>query len=168
MDDRPIDLDLMLGSLGNGPGLLSGLMEKVPEDVRKLHRIPGKWCVHAHACHIVDVQPMLMERLKRFLAEASPAFAPFLPDGTDGETPLLAMDLREQMRRFPGLRAELLETIRSAPAGLWGKRASHPEYSAYTPEILVRHILMHDALHMYRIEELWLTRDEYLPKPRDK
>jgi len=27
---------------------------------------------------------------------------------------------------------------------------------------LERHILMHDHWHMYRMEELWLTRDAYL------
>lgn len=32
----------------------------------------------------------------------------------------------------------------------------------YTPEIMLGHLVMHDQLHMYRIEELWLTRDEFL------
>ena len=44
----------------------------------------------------------------------------------------------------------------------WEKTATHPEYEQYSLIILARHILMHDHWHMYRMEELWLTRDEYL------
>ena len=34
----------------------------------------------------------------------------------------------------------------------------------YNFEIVLNHILFHDYWHMYRIEELWLTKDEYLSK----
>ncbi len=162
MSAKPAELDQMLENLRNGPALLKGLMDRVPVEILKLHRIPGKWCIHGHACHIVDVQPMLMQRLQRFLAEASPAFVPYIPDGEDGETPLLKMDLREQLERFPGLRNDLVNVIGSMPERIWERRASHPEYLDYTPEIMIRHIMMHDSLHMYRIEELWLTKEEYL------
>ena len=57
----------------------------------------------------------------------------------------------------------LLDLIREAPPDLWDKNATHPEYGIYTPEIMIRHIMIHDYLHMYRIEELWLTKPEYLP-----
>lgn len=42
------------------------------------------------------------------------------------------------------------------------RSARHPEYTLYTPYVMLRHMMMHDYLHMYRIEELWLTRPEYL------
>ena len=45
----------------------------------------------------------------------------------------------------------------------WTRKAKHKEYIEYTPYIMLRHILMHDHFHMYRIEELWLTTDEFLP-----
>ncbi|MEO6094398.1 MAG: DinB family protein [Fibrobacteria bacterium] len=162
MNAKPIDLDAILATLKNGPGMLQGLMAVVPEPMRRLHRIPGKWCIHAHACHIVDVQPMLIGRLRRFLDDPHPVFVPYIPDGESGEAPLLAMDLRERLAAFPALRAEMVELIRSAPASFWEGRAEHPEYADYSPAILARHIMMHDHLHMYRIEELWLTRDAYL------
>jgi len=44
------------------------------------------------------------------------------------------------------------------------KETSRPEYENYSLFILVRHILMHNHWHMYRMEELWLTRDAYLTK----
>ncbi|HKP96702.1 MAG TPA: hypothetical protein VJ385_13175 [Fibrobacteria bacterium] len=105
-----------------------------------------------------------MDRFRRFLKEENPAFTPYIPSGDGGEARLLEMDLPERLGAFPAYRAELLGMIRSAPSGVWGKRATHPEYSIYTPEIMVRHIMMHDCLHMYRIEELWITEDAFLPR----
>ncbi|MEO6095173.1 MAG: hypothetical protein ABIW76_05675, partial [Fibrobacteria bacterium] len=67
MNAKPLDLQFILATLENGPVLLRGMMDAVPEPLWKRHRIPGKWCIHAHACHIVDVQPMLIGRLRRFL-----------------------------------------------------------------------------------------------------
>jgi hypothetical protein len=47
---------------------------------------------------------------------------------------------------------------RLKPEG-WKNRARHPEYDEYTPYIMARHVLLHDNLHMYRMEELWMARD---------
>lgn len=164
MDDNRDDIERIIRNLENGPGLLAALMERVPAAVLKAHRIAGKWCAHSHACHIVDVQPMLIERLQRFLDEANPVFVPYLPSHEDAESRLLRLDLRERLQAFPAYRKTLIGMIRAAPARLWTKAGSHPEYSLYTPEIMVRHIMLHDSLHMYRIEELWLTRDAFLPQ----
>ena len=103
MKKTPPDLAMILENLGNGPGLLRSLVDRIPASIRRDHRIPGKWCIHSHACHIVDVQPMLTNRLRRFLAESSPAFVPYIPEGEDGEIPLLAMDLDERLDSFPAL-----------------------------------------------------------------
>ena len=42
------------------------------------------------------------------------------------------------------------------------KEAKHDEYKKYNIEIKLNHMLFHDYWHIYRIEELWLTKDEYL------
>jgi hypothetical protein len=55
-------------------------------------------------------------------------------------------------------------SLEAADGSTWQKTGIHPEYELYSLSILGRHILMHDFWHMYRIEELWLTRDAYLTK----
>ncbi|MDA1119365.1 MAG: hypothetical protein O2887_02525 [Bacteroidetes bacterium] len=54
--------------------------------------------------------------------------------------------------------------MKSFENDLWSKTAVHPEFNKYSHYILLRHAMMHDHFHMYRIEELWLTKDEYLKK----
>jgi len=67
--------------------------------------------------------------------------------------------LLDSLRAAPDVLEEL---IASLPETVWEKRAVHLEFEFYTAGILVRHISMHDCWHMYRIEELWITKDEFL------
>jgi uncharacterized damage-inducible protein DinB len=164
MDSKPRELDAILANLANGPTLLRNLLRQIPAELYMEKRIPAKWCIHAHACHLVDVQPLFIDRLERFLREDAPSFIPHIPDGDSGEAPLLKMDLEAQLERFPAIRSEIISIVKRAPDAFWAKRAVHPEYSAYTPAIMIRHLMMHDYLHMYRIEELWIVKDPYLRK----
>ncbi|MCP4401170.1 MAG: DinB family protein [bacterium] len=148
--------------LGKSPDILKNLVESVPQERRKVRRIPGEWSIHEHACHLVDVQPMLLKRFKRCLREASPEICPYLPGTKDLDDFLPSLDLTGMLEKFPAYREELLQLLQDRDELFWKKRMKHPEYSLYTPYILLRHILFHDHLHMYRIEALWLTTEEYL------
>jgi len=64
------------------------------------------------------------------------------------------------MAEFPNLRKEFIDLVRSAPAEAWEKSGEHGAFSEYTLYINLRHTLLHDHVHMYRMEELWLTRDK--------
>jgi hypothetical protein len=154
----------LLQALKVTPDLLEDMIRRVPASRLKAHRIKKQWCIHSHACHIVGVQPMLMGRLQRFIKEGHPSFTPYFPDkeGEDPEAGLLRLDLQACLREFHGHRSELMAFAEKAPEGFWEQKAHHPEYDEYTPLILLRHMLMHEHLHMYRIETLWLTSDEYI------
>lgn len=39
--------------------------------------------------------------------------------------------------------------------------ASHGEYIRYNIPIIMNHMIYHEYWHMYRIEDIWLTKDEY-------
>lgn len=157
------DLAAVLRSLEFTPRILDALLAEVPAELLKAHPKPGKWCIHAHACHLAAAQGMLIARFKRFQSEDAPEFIPYNPDQEEGEDKLLALDLAGEAARFRALRRELLAMAVKVPEGpFWEKQAKHPEYVRYTPLIMLRHMLMHDHLHLYRIEELWLTRRELL------
>ena len=148
--------------LSKSPEILKNLVESVPHEQRKVRRIPGKWSIHEHACHLVDVQPMLLERFKLCLFEESPEIRPYLPGAQDPDDFLIDLDLADMLSKFSSYRGEMLQVLEDQDELFWQKKMKHPEYKLYTPYILLRHILLHDHLHMYRIEELWLTTEEYL------
>ncbi|MBI5177825.1 MAG: DinB family protein [Nitrospinae bacterium] len=149
----------ILDGLRGSPAILRELIFSVPEGRRKERRIPGKWSAHEHACHMAKAQAMLNERARRFLTEEKPVFVPYFPGKTTDADELLRADLHQSLNTFEKLRVDFVNLLGQLKDADWQKRAEHPEYDNYTPYLMARHVLLHDFTHMYRIEELWLTRD---------
>jgi len=156
--------DLMDG-LRRTPRILTVFVEGVSEDQIDRRRGEGFWTIAEHANHLAQVQPMLLERLRRFRDEAHPEFVPYLPgeDEDEPDTPEV-MAQATALAQFADGRREQLALLERADEQTWRKTATHPEYDRYSCHILVRHMLMHDHWHMYRMEELWLTKDQYLTR----
>jgi len=159
------DIADLLDCLRRVPNILAAFVQSIPDDRRDQRRGDGFWTIAEHVSHLAQVQPMLLERLQRFRDENHPVFVPYIPgeDEAESATPeVMPMeDALTQFARYRARQADLLAAL--APAD-WPKTADHPEYRHYTAYILTRHILMHDHWHMYRMEELWLTRDAFLTR----
>jgi uncharacterized damage-inducible protein DinB len=145
--------------------VLSGLVKTIPEEKMDLRRGDGFWTVAEHVSHLAQVQPMLLGRLQRFMNEARPEFVPFIPDAS-GQEPDIPQPVAtgSALQQFSEVREQQLSLLAGADDTIWQRKATHPEYAHYSLYILARHILMHDYWHMYRMEELWLTRDAYLTR----
>jgi hypothetical protein len=163
-EDPMQDIPDLLDSLKRSGPILAGFVESIPEEKRHRRRGEGFWTVAEHVVHLAQVQPMLMERLRRFANEDRPVFTPYIPEDGGVEDPSPQMTVGEAVSAFVHVRAEQLELLEKMDADAWQKTAVHPEYAHYSLYILARHILMHDYWHMFRMEELWLTRDAYLTK----
>jgi hypothetical protein len=94
-----------------------------------------------------------------------PEFVPYIPGKAEEEPDNPPrMDITAALDQFAECRGKQLLLLESADDATWGKTATHPEYETYSLYILTRHVLMHDYWHMYRMEELWLTRDTYMTR----
>lgn len=156
------DLTAILIGLRQTHTILTTLVREVPEDQLTIRRIPDKWSIHEQVCHLADVQGMLLERMQRFETEDPYEIQPFIPGDTVSDAHLRKMEIPQALAEFKRLREAQLEWVESVSATYWDKTALHPQYRLYTPLILLRHVLMHDHFHLYRIEELWLTEEAYL------
>lgn len=158
-----MNIEILLDSLDKAPTILEDLISEIPQSVFKNKRIPEKWCIHEHTCHLYDAQKMMIDRFNIFKATKRPSFTPFLPGTND--TPddhLIDMDLKTSLEGFRTDRKSMVALLKTFTVEDWGNEATHPEYIQYNPKLFLRHIVMHDHFHMYRIEELWLTADGYL------
>jgi hypothetical protein len=157
------DIQDIVEGLRRSPGVLSGLVQGIPEGKLEVRRAEGFWTIAEHVNHLAHVQPMLQERFQRFLKEDHPEFIPFLPTGGDDGpmTPHL-LKINVALELFALYREKQLALLEGLDDAAWRKTATHPEYEFYSLSILARHVLMHDYWHMYRMEELWLTKDVYL------
>jgi uncharacterized damage-inducible protein DinB len=159
------DIPDLIEGLRRSPKILSEFLETIPEDKLDLRRGSGFWTIAEHMSHLAQVQPMLFDRFNRFLAEDYPEFVPYLPDKEQDEPEAPArMNMAEALDQFVQYRNKQIELLESTSENIWQRKGRHPEYDRYSLYILVRHTLMHDYWHMYRIEELWLTKDAYLTR----
>ena len=159
------DISDLLESLRRSPNILAQFVRSIPEHKLDLRRGDGFWTIAEHYSHLAQVQPMLIGRIERFMNEDHPEFVPYIPGGgkEEPDTPH-RMDMEAALDQFASSRARQLQILESADDTIWQKKATHPEYEEYSLYILARHILMHDHWHMYRMEELWLTKDAYLTR----
>jgi uncharacterized damage-inducible protein DinB len=158
------DIPNLLKALeGSGP-ILAGFVQSIPAEKMNLRRGEGFWTIAEHVSHLAETQPMLLGRLQQFMAEDRPEFVPYIPGEDEVEARPPQMAVNEALASFAHYRAEQLALLEKADDAAWQKTAGHPEYELYTMHIMVRHMLLHDYWHMYRMEELWLTRDAYLTK----
>ena len=157
----------ILEGLKRSHSILSEFVQSIPDEQLVKKRGEGFWSIAEHVDHLADVQSMLGDRIRRFLEEDQPEFVPFFPDQEVSTSDELQIDVDAAIAAFAEKRKEQIKLLQAATPADWEKSATHPEYEQYSLMILVRHILMHDHWHMYRIEELWLTRDEYLTSIAD-
>jgi len=152
-----------LDTLSRAPAMLAALVEKIPPKRLTERRCDTCWSILEHVAHLCEVQPMLSQRIGRILTEVTPRFVPFNPAGEYRPDPggLSALELIQAMAEERGRQVGHLSGL---PEEAWSRKAVHPEYTEYGLTIVVRHMLLHDFWHMYRIEELWLLNDEFLPR----
>lgn len=153
------DVARILSCLEKTPDILAGLVSGIPVDILKARRIENSWSIHEHACHIAMGDRIgFLDRLRQFLSEECPVFVPLSGESFPPDY-LMKMDLELAIDGFFKDRAEVVRRAQSLDESLWEKEGKHSEYTIFTPRIMLRHRLMHDHLHMYRIEELWLTKE---------
>ena len=157
------EIESLLFSLSAAPTVAAAFVRSIPETDLGARRRPGAWTVQEHVSHLAQVQGMLLRRLERFKQEERPVITPYQPVSPGEETPsekLFGID--EALVELTYRRSRQIAVAESMPDERWDLEGEHPEYTRYTARILLRHILMHDYWHLYRVEELWLARDEFV------
>jgi hypothetical protein len=153
---------VLIRGLQAGPALLEDFVAQIPEADLHKRRREGFWSLYDHIEHLALTQLMLYKRLRRFIKEKQPEFVPYFPDQQEEKNEKKTKPVAEILSAYRRWREKQVQLIESADDSIWEKTAIHPEYKQYGFKILVRHILLHDSFHLYRMEELWLAQDQYL------
>ena len=156
------DIEAIVSGLAGSYSILSGFVNSIPDEILHCKRGEGFWSIAEHVAHLAQVQIMGLERINRILNEDKPEFIPYFPEEDKSITPRPTMD--QCLIDFKTSRNAIVNRLAALKPEDWERLAFHPEYREYGLHIFARHILMHDHWHMYRMEELWLTRDDYLTR----
>jgi len=70
-------------------------------------------------------------------------------------------DLDRVMKDFSDGRKRLIERLEKLYPQDWHRRAVHPEYQNYNVQMAVEHLLLHEAHHLYSMEQLRAALDRW-------
>jgi hypothetical protein len=131
----------------------------VPPQILKRRPSPAKWSAYEHAVHLTQSDALFRERLDLILTTPNPYIKSAMPSPEEEAGSMLDIDLDESLDRYVRERADLIKRVKKLTPEEWQKTAEHEAFDHYSVFIMFRHVLNHEMLHAYRIEELLLKKD---------
>jgi len=149
----------LIAALENAPGVIIPLIREVPPQYLKRRPSPTKWSAYEHACHLSGSDQPFRDRLELMLATPNPHIKSIENTPEEEAGALLRVDLDEALDRYAWERASLVKRLRELSPEDWQRTGEHEAFRQYSVWIMFRHLLNHEMLHAYRIEELLLKKD---------
>lgn len=153
------DTKNLISALATAPGVIIPLIREVPQHILKRRPSPAKWSAYEHAIHLSQSDTLFRMRLDLILSTPEPYIETKenSPDEESGS--MLDIDLDESLDGYVRERASLVERLKTLSPNDWQRTAVHEAFDHYSVFIMFRHVLNHEMLHAYRIEELLLKKD---------
>ena len=153
------DTNILISALETAPGVIIPLIREVPPDILKRRPSPTKWSAYEHAVHLSQSDELFRQRLDLILSTPEPFISTKENSPEDEAGAMLDIDLDVSLDRYVRERAALVERLKKLSPDEWQKTAEHEAFDHYSVWIMFRHVLNHEMLHSYRIEELLLKKD---------
>ena len=156
--DIGANITTLISALETAPGVIIPLIREVPPQILKRRPSPTKWSAYEHACHLSQSDVAFRARLELILSTPKPIIETIENSPEDEAGAMLEIDLDESLDRYVRERAALVERLKELSPDEWQKTAVHEAFDHYSVFIMFRHLLNHEMLHAYRIEELLLKK----------
>lgn len=127
--------------------LVAGLDE---ESLAK-RTIPDKWSLKELVCHVLRVQRVFTERLETMLAQESPTFVSYKPDGDAVFEKMAARPAGETVETYLAERERYLERLEDLAPAEWHRTAQHPDFPHYDVHFQTDYLAHHEAHHIYQM-----------------
>jgi hypothetical protein len=152
---------LELDTFNNIPCIIENYFLNIPQNVLDIKRNESTWTIREHMVHLLGVQEMLLGRMIKIINESSPKIEPFFPDKENKNDDSKYKNLSILFEEYKNYRTQQINLIKTLDDITLDRSADHKEYINYTIRLMVNHMIYHEYWHMYRIEEIWLTKEEY-------
>ena len=153
------DTTTLISALETTPGVIIPMIREVPPQILKRRPSPAKWSAYEHAVHLSQSDAPFLARLDLILSTPEPYIEAIENSPEDEAGAMLEIDLDESLDRYVRERAALVERLKKLSPDEWQKTAVQEAFDHYSVFIMFRHLLNHEMLHAYRIEELLLKND---------
>jgi hypothetical protein len=149
----------LISALETAPGVIIPLIREVPAQILKRRPSSAKWSAYEHAIHLSQSDAPFLARLGMILSTPEPYIKAIVNSPEDEAGSMLDVDLDQSLDRYVRERAALADRLRKLSPDEWQRTAVHEAFDHYSVLIMFRHVLNHEMLHAYRIEELLLKKD---------
>ena len=153
------DTTALISALETAPAVIIPLIREVPPQNLKRRPSLTKWSAYEHACHLSQTDAPFRARLDLILSSPAPYIKTIENSPEDEAGAMLDLDLDAQLDSYVLERTSLVERLKKLSLDEWQKTAVHEAFDHYSVFIMFRHLLNHEMLHAYRIEELLLKKD---------
>jgi hypothetical protein len=116
-------------------------------------RIKDYWSIYEHLEHLTLCQNIVVYRIKQFIEEEDPLIIPYIFENDENKGK--EYSAKELLKRYCKLRDEQIYLIKKINKDIWIKNGRHEGYKKYTLEMLIKQTVLHDAFHIFHIEEIW-------------
>lgn len=111
----------------------------------------GKWSAHEHLAHLACHHHLMLERLRRILAEESPQLGRYRAEDDPDWPHWAALATTEVLDRLVALRRELTALVEGLDDLQVERVGLHPVFGALTVRQWLEFFLLHEAHHLYVI-----------------
>ena len=153
------DTNILISALETAPGVIIPLIREVPPQILKRRPSPAKWSAYEHAIHLSQSDILFRDRLDLISSMPEPYIETKENSPEEEAGSMLDVDLDESLARYVRERTSLVARLKQLSPDEWQKTAVHEAFDHYSVFIMFRHVLNHEMLHAYRIEELLLKKD---------
>ncbi|PKQ19743.1 MAG: DinB family protein [Actinobacteria bacterium HGW-Actinobacteria-6] len=137
----------------HGPGILREALAGMTAEALRARPIEGKLSSMEVACHIVDSDQFMCDRIKRTLATEKPLLMGVESVDYVGALRYHDRDLELDLRLLEIQREQMAADLERLPAEAWSRTAIHSENGLQTLVDIVEHAVEHLEDHVARIHE---------------
>jgi hypothetical protein len=153
------DTTTLISALETAPGVIIPLIREVPPQILKRRPSPGRRSAYENAIHLSQSDASFRARLELILSTPEPFIETIENSAEDEAGAMLDSRSRRKPREIRPRAGLTRRKIKAALTRRVGKNAVHEAFGNCSVFIMFRHLLNHEMLHAYRIEELLLKKD---------
>jgi len=143
----------LLDRYEHGPTLLRGTLEGMDIDALRARPIPGKMSSLEVACHIVDSDQFMCDRMKRTIATERPLLMGVESADYPGPLSYHERDLSLDLTLLDAQRQQMARDLRRLLAEAWARTAVHSEAGTVSLVDLLKHATSHLEDHALTIAD---------------
>lgn len=149
------DMRPAVALLEKTPVLYETMLGDLPGELLQWKAGPDRWSISEVLAHLADIENVYAERVRRMLAEDSPALQKYQQPGPEDARSYSRGVATEHLTRYAAARRAVVAVLKSAPASAGTRTAKHSELGLITLSQMLNEWASHDLGHVRQIVEIY-------------